>query len=100
MPEPRHRLIRRAAEAAEFARQKSPREPDIEAPAADRVQHADLAGELERVVEYRQDRARHQTGTMRTLRGRGQKEHRVRAVAAIVMKIMLDDANVGESEFF
>jgi hypothetical protein len=100
LAEPRHRLIRRAAEAAEFVRQKSPREPDIEAPAADRVQHTNLAGELERVIEYRRDRAGHQTSATRALRGRGEKEHWVRAIAAIVMEIMLDDANVGEPEFF
>jgi len=40
-------------------RQEGAREADIEAAAANRVQHADFAGELQRMVEDRQHRARH-----------------------------------------
>jgi hypothetical protein len=94
------RLVRRTSEAPEFVRQKSASKPDIEPAAADRIQHADLTGELQRMVEHRQRRARHEPGMAGALRSRGQKKHRVRAVPAIVMKIMLDDADVGEAELF
>jgi hypothetical protein len=94
-----HRLVRRAAEPAKLVRQKGTREPDIEAAIADRVQHADFAGELQRMVEDRQHRTRHQPRPARALSRGGEKQHWVGAVPAVVMKIMLDDADVGEPEF-
>src|SRR5215471_4301957 len=50
------------------------------------------------MVEHRQHRARHQPRAARALGGGGEEEHRVGAIAAIVMKIMLDDADVRKSE--
>ena len=94
-----HRIVRRAAEPAKLVRQKGTREPDIEAAVADRVQHADFAGELQRMVEDRQHRTRHQPRPARALSRGGEKQHWVGAVPAVVMKIMLDDADVGEPEF-
>ena len=79
-------------------RQKCTGKPDIEPPATDRVEHADLAGELERMVEDRQNRPGDQTSPARALGGSRQKNHRVRAVAAIIMEIMLDDPDVSEAE--
>ena len=50
------------------------------------------------MIEDRQNGAGHQTGPARALGGRRQKNHRVRAVAAIIMEIMLDDPDVSEAE--
>jgi hypothetical protein len=93
------RFIRRAAEAAKLVRQKGAGEPDIEAPAADRIQHPDFTGELQRMIEDRQHRTCHQPRPTRALSRSGEKQHRVGAVPVIVMKIMLDDADVREPEF-
>ena len=48
-----HRFIRGAAEPAELVGQKGAGKPDIETAAADRVQHANLAGELQGMIEDR-----------------------------------------------
>ena len=50
------------------------------------------------MVEDRQNRAGDQTSSARALGSGGQKKHRVRAVAAIMMEIMLDDPDVSEAE--
>src|SRR5215813_6891868 len=93
-----NRFVRRPAEATKLVWQKGTRKPDIEAPAADRVQHADFTGEFQRMVKDRQHCTGHQPRVMRTLRGSGQEQHRVWAVPAVGMKIMLDDADVREPE--
>ncbi len=98
LAEPRHRLVGRAAEAAEFVRQKGAREADIEPAAAQRIEHRDLAGQLQRVVEDRQHRPGHQPRLARPHRRRRQEHDRVGAVAAVVMKIMLDDADMAVAE--
>src|SRR6516225_506402 len=95
----RHRFVRRAAEAAKFVRQEGAREADIEPSVADRVEHADFAGELQRVVEDRQYGPGYQTCAAGALGGSSEEQHRVGAVAAIVMKIMFDDANMRKPEF-
>ncbi len=48
------------------------------------------------MVEGRQYRARHQSNAARALRGRGKKYDGARAVAPVMMEIMLDDADVLE----
>src|SRR5262249_9814050 len=83
------------AEAGELVRQEGAREADLEPSAGDRVQHADLARELERMVEHRQhgpgDEARPGAA-----HGCSRQEHdRARAVAAVRVKIMLDRAHGG-----
>ncbi len=78
-------------------RQKGAGKPDIEPATADRVQHSDLARQLQGMIEGGQYGTRHQTGLARALGGRRQKDHRVRAVAAIIMEIMLDDPDVSEA---
>ena len=93
-----HRLVRGAAEPAELVRQEGAREADIEATATDRIQHADLAGELQRVVEDRQHSTRNQPRVAGALSGGSEEQHRVGAVPAVVMKIMLDNADVREPE--
>src|SRR5437764_2546601 len=97
-PKPRHRLVRRTAEPAELVRQKGTREADIQPPAADRVEHRDLTGELQRVIERRQHRAGDEACMARPLRCRGEEHDRVGAVAAVMMEIMLDDADMAEAE--
>ena len=94
----RHRFIRRAAEAAKLVRQKGAGKADIEASVTDCIQHADFTGELQRVVKDRQYRSGHQPRPVRALGGSGEEQHRVWAVPAIIMKIMLDDADVREPE--
>ena len=80
------RFIGRDAETAEFVRQECARESDIEPSARNAVEHGDLARELERVIEHRQHRAGDQTDRLRALRHGGEKDDRVRAVAAITRK--------------
>src|SRR5215469_14985002 len=93
-----HRFVRRAPEPTKLVRQEGARETDIETPIAYRVEHADFAGELERVVEDGQHGTRHQAHAARALCCGGKEQHRVGAVTAVVMKIMLDDTDMGETE--
>src|SRR6185437_2427486 len=87
---PRHRFVRRNAEAAEFMRQESACEADIETAARDGIEHSDLAGKLERIVERRHHRAGDEPHLLGALRDSGQKQYRVRAVAAVALEIVLD----------
>ena len=98
LAEPRHRLVGRTAEAAKLVRQEGAREANIEPAAGERVEHRDLAGQLQWVVEGRQHRAGDEPRLSRALRHRGEKHDRVGAVAAVVMKIMLDNADMAEAE--
>ncbi|HEY6992207.1 MAG TPA: hypothetical protein VH397_00715 [Xanthobacteraceae bacterium] len=96
--ETRLRLVRRDAEAAELVRQEGARKADVEPPARDAVEHRDLARELEGMIEHRQHRAGDETQRRRALRDRGEKDDRVRAVAAVAREVVLDGARVGEAE--
>ena len=69
--------------------------PTSTRPAGDRVDHADLAGELERIVEHRQHRAGDEPDRARHRRGRAEEDQRVGAVAAIGMEIVLDRPHIG-----
>jgi hypothetical protein len=51
------RFVGRDAEAAELVRQEGARKADVEPPAGNAVEHRDLAGELEGMIEHRQHRA-------------------------------------------
>ena len=86
------------AEARELVRQEGAREADLEPAAGDRVEHADLARELERVVEHGQHGASDQPRLAGALGGGGEKEHRIGAVAAIAMEIVLDDPHMAVAE--
>jgi hypothetical protein len=82
----RDRLVRRDAEPAKLVRQERAREADVEPPARDGIEHADLAGQLERIVEDREHRAGYQR--TRPLRSGAQEYDRVGAVAAVGLKIV------------
>ena len=87
-------FIQADAELLELVRQEGARHAEIEPAAGDRVQHARLAGDLERVVEHRQHRAGDDARVLRPLAGGAQKHHRRRAVTAIVEKVVLDSAHM------
>ena len=94
LAEARLRFIGRNAEAAELVQQERAREADVEPAAGNAVEHRDLAGELERMVEHRQHRAGDQPHGLGALRDGAQKHDRVRAVAAVAIEVMLDGARV------
>ena len=98
LAEARLRFVGRNAEAAEFVRQERARKADVEPSAGNAVEHADLAGELERMVEHRQHRAGDEPHGLGALRGGAEKHDRVRAVAAVAVEIVLDRARVGEAQ--
>ncbi len=96
--EPCAALIHRQAEASEFVRQKCPREADLQSAFGDRIDHSDLARELQRIVEDRQHGARDQPHGVRDRRRRRQEDQRIRAIAAIRVKIVLHRPRVAEAE--
>src|SRR5262245_38541712 len=81
--EARAALIHRYAETGELVRQKRPGKADFQATAGNGVDHADLAGKLEWIVEHRQ----HCTGDQPDRPGdcgcRAQEYQRIGAIAAI-----------------
>lgn len=79
-------------------RQECSRKADVQPAAADGIDHADFARELERVVEDRQQRAHHKTRAFRALRGSGKKDQGIRAVATVLVEVVLDDTHMGEAE--
>ena len=94
----RYRFIRRDAERAELVRQERARKADVEPAVADPVDFGDFGRELERVVEGRDACPGYQPRGLRALRGGREKQQRVWAVAAIVMKVVLDRADVRVAE--
>ena len=95
-----HGFVGRNAEAPEFVGQKGAGEADVEAPAGDGVEHRDLAGKLERVIEGRHHRAGDQPNGLGARCDRREKRDRVWAVAAIAFEIMLDRTGVAIAERF
>ncbi len=96
--EARKRLVERNAEAAEFVRQEGAGEADIEPSARDCIQHADLAGELERMIENRHDGSGDEPRAPGARRGGGEEDDRVGRIAAVALEIMLDGADMGKAE--
>ena len=90
--------VGRNVEAPEFVRQEGAREADVEAAARNGVEHGDLAGELDRVVEGRHDRAGDEPHVLGARRRRRQEHDRIGAIAAITLEIMLDRTRVGIAE--
>jgi hypothetical protein len=90
--------VGRNVEAPELVRQEGAREADVEAAAGNGVQHGDFAGELDRVVEGRHDRAGDESHGLGARRRRRQEHDRIRAIAAITLEIMLDRTRVGVAE--
>ena len=82
--------VGRNAEAPEFVRQEGAGEADVEAAAGNGVEHGDLAGKLERIVERRHDRAGDEPHFFGARCRCRQKHDRVGAIAAIALEIMLD----------
>ena len=96
--EARLQFIGRDAEAPELVQQERAREPDVEPAARNAVEHRDLAGELERMIEHRQHRAGDEAHRLGALRHGGEKDDRVRAVAAVAREVVLDGARVAEAQ--
>ena len=96
--EPRDRFIRRNRKTAEFVRQEGAGKTDVEAALRDAVEHGDLAGKLQRIVERRHHGAGDETHFFRALRRRGEKQQRVRAIAAVTPKIVLHRAGVAVAQ--
>ena len=92
--EPGHALVEAHAELLELVRQESARHAEIQTAAGNRVQHARLAGDLERMVEHRQHGAGHDARLPGPLRGGAEKDHRRRAVAAVGEEVVLDGPHV------
>ena len=97
--EPGPALVHGPVEALEFVGQEGPSEPAVQAAVGDRVQHADLAGYLQRVVEDRQHGAGEQPRLAGALGGRGEEDMGRRAVTAVGFEVMLNRADLGEAEF-
>ena len=91
-------FVGRNVEAPEFVRQEGAGKADVEAAAGNRVEHGNLAGKFQRVVERRHDRAGDQPHFLGARRRRRQKHDRIGAIAAIALEIMLDRARVGVAE--
>ncbi len=94
----RLRFIGRDAEAPKLVRQEGAREAYVEPAARQPVEHGDLAGELERMVEHRQHRAGHHPHPLRALRHGAQEHDRIGAVAAVSGEIVLDRAPMMKAE--
>ena len=91
-------LVHRDAEAGELVRQEGAGETDLDAAVGDRVDHADLAGELQRIVEHRQHRAGDEPDGPRDRGGGAEEDQRVGAVAAIRMEVVLHRPHAGIAE--
>src|SRR5262249_55912430 len=91
-------LVEADAELGELVRQEGAGEADLDPAVADAVQHADLAGKLQRLVECGKHRAGDQLGLLRHHRGGGEKVGGIGAVAAVRMKVVLDLPDVGIAE--
>ncbi len=98
LAKPRLRFIRRDTEAAEFVRQEGAREADVETPAGNAVEHGDLAGELEGMIEHRQHRSGDEPHRFRALRHGGEEDDRIGAIAAVSREIVLDGARVVKAQ--
>ena len=79
--------------------QERAREADLEPAAGDRVKHADLARQLERMVEDGEHGSGNEAGFLAAHRGRSQEYDRVWAVAAIRVEIVFDRTDVRVAEF-
>ncbi len=91
-------FVGRNTEAPEFVRQEGAGKADVEAAAGNGIEHGDLAGKFQRVVERRHHRAGDQPHFFGARRRRRQKHDRIGAIAAIALEIMLDRARVGVAE--
>jgi hypothetical protein len=91
-------LIHRDTEAGELVGQECAREPDLHAAVGDRIDHADLTGKLQRIVEHRQHRAGDEPDGPGDCACRTQEYEGVGTVAAIRMEIVLHRPYIGIPE--
>ena len=91
-------FVERHAEPAEFMRQKSTGETHFQATLADAVEHSDLPGKLQGMIESRQNGTSNQLYPAAALRCRREECDRVWRVATVPLKIMLNDTNMMKSE--
>ena len=91
-------VLDRHAKRLELVGQEGPREAGVEAAIRDAVEHRQLAGVLQRVVERGHDGAGDEPDVWRALRGGAEEDDRVRAGAAVGLEMMLHDADRGEAE--
>ncbi len=91
-------LVEADPEPLELVRQEGTCEADFESTARDRVEHADLTGELQGMVEHWEHRAGDEPHRRRASRRGGEEDERVRRVSAVVVEVVLDGADVREPE--
>src|SRR5262249_7545887 len=94
------RLIGRNAKPAKLRQQEGARKSDIQPSAGNGIEHRDLAGELERMIEYREHRTGNEAHAARALRNRSEEHDRIRRVAAVAREIMLDCTRMGKAQRF
>ena len=92
-------LVEAHAELRELVRQEGAGEADLQPAVADAVEHADLAGHLQRLVEGGQHGAGDQPGLLRHHGCGGEKDQRIGAIAAVGMEVVLDLPDVRVAEF-
>src|ERR1700758_3901462 len=80
-------------------RQERAREADLEPAARDRIEHADLARKLERMVEDGEHGSGNEAGLLAAHRGRSQEYDWVWAVTAVGVEIVFDRTDVRVAEF-
>jgi hypothetical protein len=88
--EARPALLHGDPEAVELVGHEGPRHPHVEPSPAERVEHRELPGQLQGMVERGQDRAGDHAHARRPLGARGQEHGRVRAVATVGREVVLD----------
>src|SRR6266542_3513741 len=91
-------LPHRRLERLELVGQEGAGEADVQAAVREVVEHGELARQLDRVVERRDDRPGDQPHPPGPLGGGGQEGDRVRAVAAPRGEIVLDRLDVAVAE--
>ncbi len=89
--EARPALVHGDAEGIELVGHEGPRDADVEPAAADGVEHRELAGQLQRMIEDGQHRAGDHPHAPRPLAAGGEEETGVGAVAAVGREVVLDD---------
>src|SRR6266446_5537437 len=91
-------FIHRDAEAGELVRQEGAREANLDAALGDRIDHADLAGKLQRIVKHRKHRTGDQPHLTRDRGRRAQENQWIGAIAAVRVEIVFDRPHVGVAE--
>ena len=96
--EARAALVHAHAEHLELLRDEGAAEAHVEAAVAEVVEHRQLGGELDGVVEGGDDRARDRPDPRRAGGDGGQEHDGIRRVAAVVEEVVLDRLDRVEAE--